>query len=82
MSLQAAGTEMNWLPPFSVLSHSINDADTLEHFVSRALPRCQSITQKETGKGGSSHCLAVPPERYPVGRGGSLQGRPGAGTRE
>lgn len=81
-SLQASDIGMNLLQPFSVLSHPIKDANTLECFLGPAPPRSQVHHLVENGNGRQCTLMAVSTKPNKVGRSGFLKGNPGGGMRK
>lgn len=79
---QAADIGINLLQPFSVLSYSIKDANTLECFLGPAPPRSQVHYLVGNGKGRQCTLRAVSTKPNKVGRGGFLKGNPGGGRRK
>lgn len=79
--IPAADFGMNSLQPFSILSHSIKDANTLECLIGLTLPR--SITWKGTGEEAMNVCwLTVATKPLTAGKGGSLKWNPTGERRE
>ena len=67
-SLQAADTGMNLLQPFSVLSRSNKEANTVECFIGSAPPRSQVHHLVGNGKGRQCALMAVSTKPNKVGR--------------